>query len=121
VHVDDVARIAIEESAPGVVDAVGPETFTYRGLVQQVGRAVGARARIVPLPERAVVALGRAAGAALHDTVVTAEELGALTASLLTSDAPARGTARFTEWLARQGDWLGCEYHSELDRHWRRP
>jgi hypothetical protein len=68
-----------------------------------------------------VVALGRAAGSALHDTVVTAEELGALTASLLTSDAPARGTARFTEWLARQGDWLGCEYHSELDRHWRRP
>ena len=120
VHVDDVARIAIEETAPGVVDAVGPETFTYRGLVEQIGRAVGARARIVPLPEPAVVALSRAAGAALHDTVVTAEELGALTASLLTSDAPAKGTARFSEWLARQGDWLGCEYHSELDRHWRR-
>jgi len=120
VHVDDVARIAIEETAPGVVDAVGPETFTYRGLVEQIGRAVAARARIVPLPERAVVALGRAAGAALRDTVVTAEELGALTASLLTSDAPAKGTARFSEWLARQGDWLGREYHSELDRHWRR-
>jgi NADH dehydrogenase len=120
VHVDDVARIAIEESAPGVVDAVGPETFTYRGLVEQIGRAVGARTRIVPLPERAVAALARAAGAALHDTVVTAEELGALTASLLTSDAPARGTARFSEWLARQNDWLGCDYHSELERHWRR-
>jgi hypothetical protein len=88
--------------------------------VEQIGRAVGARTQIVPLPEQAVAALGRAAGAALRDTVVTAEELGALTASLLTSDAPAKGTARFSEWLARQGDWLGREYHSELDRHWRR-
>jgi hypothetical protein len=56
----------------------------------------------------------------LHDTVVTAEELGALTSSLLTSDDPPRGEARFSEWLPRQADWLGREYHSELDRHWRR-
>ena len=65
VHVDDVARIAAdagESREPGIVDAVGPETFTYRELVQRIGAAVGSRARIVPLPERAVAALGRAAG-----------------------------------------------------------
>jgi NADH dehydrogenase len=120
VHVDDLARIAVEEAEPGVVDAVGPETFTYRGLVERVAGAVGARTRIVPLPERAVAGLARAGGIALRDTVVTPEELGALTASLLTSDAPPRGTARFSDWLVQQGDWLGREYHSELDRHWRR-
>jgi uncharacterized protein YbjT (DUF2867 family) len=119
VHVDDVARIAVEESAPGVVDAVGPETFTYRELVGRVAAAVGSRARIVPLPESAVAALGGAAGVALRDTVVTREELGALAASLLTSDAAPLGTARFSEWVAGQSDWLGRRYHSELDRHWR--
>jgi uncharacterized protein YbjT (DUF2867 family) len=120
VHVDDVARIAVDERTPGVVDAVGPETLTYRELVEHVGVAVGSRARVVPLPEAAVAAFGRAAGVALRDTVVTREELGALAASLLTSDAPPRGTARLSDWVADQRDWLGREYHSELDRHWRR-
>ena len=120
VHVDDVARIAVEEPEPGVVDAVGPETFTYRGMVEQVAAAVGSRARIVPLPERAVAELARAAGVVLRDTVVTPEELGALTASLLTSDAPARGTVRFSEWVGEQAGWLGRKYHSELALHWRR-
>jgi uncharacterized protein YbjT (DUF2867 family) len=120
VHVDDVARIAADARDPGVIDAVGPETFTYRELVQRVAAVVGSRARLVPLPEGVVAALGRAAGVPLHDTVVTAEELGALTSSLLTSDDPPRGEARFSEWLPGQADWLGREYHSELDRHWRR-
>ena len=118
VHVEDVARIAADAVEPGIVDAVGPETFTYRELVSDVGAAVGSRARLVPLPERAVAALGRAAGVPLHDTIVTAEELGALTASLLTSDEPPRGTLRFSDWLPGQADWLGRDYHSELDRHW---
>jgi hypothetical protein len=88
--------------------------------VERIGAVVGSRTRIVALPERAVAALGRGAGVALHDTVVTAEELGALTASLLTSDEPPLGQARFSEWIAGQADWLGREYHSELERHWRR-
>ena len=123
VHVDDVARIAAdagESREPAIVDAVGPETFTYRELVARIGAVVGSRARIVALPERAVAALGRGAGVALHDTVVTAEELGALTASLLTSDEPPLGRARFSEWVGGQADWLGREYHSELERHWQR-
>jgi uncharacterized protein YbjT (DUF2867 family) len=120
VHVDDVARIAADAHEPGVIDAVGPETFTYRELVADVAAAVGSRVRIVALPERAVAALGRAAGVALRDTVVTAEELGALTSSLLISDEPPRGHVRFSDWLPGQADWLGREYHSELDRHWRR-
>jgi NADH dehydrogenase len=120
VHVDDVARIAADGREPGVLDAVGPETFTYRELVTDVAAAVGARTRVVRLPEPAVATLGRAAGIALRDTVVTAEELGALTASLLTSDEPPRGHVRFSDWLPAQADWLGREYHSELDRHWRR-
>ena len=50
VHVEDVARIAAdagESREPGIIDAVGPETFTYRQLVERIGAAVGSRARIV--------------------------------------------------------------------------
>jgi len=123
VHVEDVARIAADAGGSpesGIVDAVGPETFTYRELVEHIAAAVGSRARLVPLPEQAVAALGRTAGVPLRDTVVTAEELGALTASLLTSDEPPLGRVSFSEWVAGQADWLGREYHSELERHWGR-
>ena len=121
VHVEDVARIAADagEARPGSSTPSGPRRSRIASSSQDVGAAVGSRARLVPLPERAVAALGRAAGVPLHDTIVTAEELGALTASLLTSDEPPRGTLRFSDWLPGQADWLGRDYHSELDRHWR--
>ena len=57
VHVDDVARIAADAGKPrepGVVDAVGPETFTYRELVQEIGTAVG-----VAGPDRGASRAGR--------------------------------------------------------------
>ena len=97
----------------------GPRSSPTASSCSEIGTAVGSRARIVPLPERAVAALGRGAGLGLHDTVVTREELGALTASLLTSDEPPLGRARFSDWVGGQADWLGREYHSELERHWR--
>ena len=121
VSVEDVARLAVAAAAggPAVVDAVGPETYSYRGLVESVRDAVGSRARIVELPQRAVWALARAASVPLRDPVVTAEELGALQANLLTSDQPGQGRIRFSDWIIGQRDWLGTDYHSELERHWR--
>jgi uncharacterized protein YbjT (DUF2867 family) len=122
IDVRDVAKLAAdaaEDSGNEVVDAVGPETFSYRQLVEQIKDAVGSRASLVALPVRAVAALGWAASIPLGDPLVTSEELGALTSSLLTSDQPPLGESRFSDWVIEQRDWLGLRYHSELDRHWR--
>ena len=43
-HVDDFAELAVEqgkERANRVIDAIGPETFTYRRLVQEIGSIIG--------------------------------------------------------------------------------
>ncbi len=50
--------------------------------------------------------------------MITREELGALTAGLLTSAAPPTGCTSFAEWLPAQGDWLGRRYANEVRRNW---
>jgi NADH dehydrogenase len=43
IYVDDLAELAVEEGQKMdnlVIDAIGPETFTYRGLVEEIGRII---------------------------------------------------------------------------------
>jgi uncharacterized protein YbjT (DUF2867 family) len=116
--VADLALAAARRSGASVEDAVGTEVYTFDEFLSVLAAAVGARARLVHLPAPTVVALGRSLGLILRDTVITREELGALTAGLLTSGDPPAGHTSFAEWLPAQGDWLGRRYANELERNW---
>jgi NADH dehydrogenase len=117
VAVEDVAEIAL--AADGVVDAAGPETFTFEQLVRMVGTAVGRRAPIVRAPAALALGLTAVAGWLLRDIVLTRDELYGLMDSLLVSAGPPRGTRRFGDWLHENGQTLGRTYVSELERNWR--
>ena len=46
IYVDDLAKLAVEQGHSAqrqIIDAIGPETFTYRGLVQELGAIIGKR------------------------------------------------------------------------------
>jgi uncharacterized protein YbjT (DUF2867 family) len=116
--VADLALAAAVRTGPSVEDAVGPEVYTFDEFLTLLATAVGSRARLVHLPASAVVALGQALGLVLRDTVITREELGALTAGLLTSGAPPAGRTSFADWLPSQSDWLGKRYANEVKRNW---
>ncbi len=121
IHVEDLARLAVEQGASRedlVLDAVGPETFGFDELVRLVRRAVGSRAAIVPVPRILLLAAARLVGAAVHDVVLTPDEIAGLTANLLVSKGPPTGTTRFSTWLARNAEHLGTEWASELRRHY---
>jgi nucleoside-diphosphate-sugar epimerase len=120
VHVDDVARLAVEagsRTADEVFDAVGPETFAYRDLVLAVRTAVNSSARIIPMPPAIVrlsaVFLGRLVG----DVVLTGDEIRELMSGWLVSSEPPRGRTRLTSWLAANGAGIGRQYASELRRN----
>jgi NADH dehydrogenase len=122
IHVRDLARLALEEAACAgnrTLDAVGPESFTYRELVERIERAVGVRRRIVCVSPSLVVALSRALGLMLRDVLLTREEMGALMDGLLDTPGPATAPGRLSDWLAEHGDTFGRRYASELRR--RRP
>lgn len=120
IHVDDLARLAVEMGRRGddiAVDAAGPEQFTFTEFVKLIRGAVGSRALIVHVPEPMTYFGGRLLGIALRDVVLTRDELAGLTAGLMASGEPPLGTTRFTDWLRESAPWLGRRYVSELRRH----
>lgn len=122
VFVEDVARLAVDadKSAESLVqDAVGPEVFAYRELVERIRSAVGSRSRIVSLPPMLVLALSSLIGIVVRDVVLTRGEIDGLMASLLVSNDPPTASTRFSEWLASRSERLGVHYASELARHFR--
>ncbi|MFN2609160.1 MAG: SDR family oxidoreductase [Acidimicrobiales bacterium] len=122
VHVGDVARLCLEAATGpegSVVDAVGPETFTFADLVTAIGDAVGSRSSILAVPPAVVPGLARAIGVVVGDVVLTPDELAAMMAGLVATDGPTTGHVALTEWLAAYGPSLGREYASEIGRHFR--
>jgi NADH dehydrogenase len=122
VAVEDVAAMAVKaagESYDLVVDAVGPETFTYDAFIRLIARVVGSRARLVHARPGLAHILTRLAGYLLRDVVLTRDEIDGLMAGLLASDARPTGTTWFSRWLEENAGFLGEGYISELKRHYR--
>ena len=122
VFVDDVARLAVESTGPTgnvTLDAVGPETFSYKDLVLEVRRTTGGRALVVSLPPPLVFTAATMMGLALRDVVLTREEIDGLMSGHLVSSDPPTAATRLTGWLRDHRCTLGRHYASELARHYR--
>ncbi len=118
-HVEDFADLAVDESEQTgnrTVDAIGPETFTYRELVRSIGQIIGKPRPIIgvpPLLGRGVSALlGRIVG----DVMLTKDEIGGLMADLLVTPSDPSGSTVLTDWANEHRDTLGVRYSSELAR-----
>jgi len=123
VHVDDVAELCVDLATgdePSTVDAVGPDTFAFDGLVDQIRRALGSRCRIVHVDPRIARLAASAIGLVVRDVLVTDHELGGLMTEKAYSEAPTTGRIRFAEWLRDAGPGLGHHYASEIERHYER-
>jgi uncharacterized protein YbjT (DUF2867 family) len=122
IHVDDLARLCVElgsRSDTVTLDAVGPQSVTFRELVHAVREAVGSRAVVVPVPGPVLIGASRALSVVLRDTLLTRDEYQAMAEGLADSDGPATGEIVLTEWIATHRDELGRRYANELDRHFR--
>jgi nucleoside-diphosphate-sugar epimerase len=121
VAVEDVAELAVTAglgTEPTVLDAAGPDIFSFDEFVHLVREAVGSRAAIVHGSPRLALGLSALTGKILRDTLVTRAELAGLMQSLLTSKAAPTGTRRFADWLAENAGSVGRSYVSERLRNW---
>jgi NADH dehydrogenase len=119
VHVDDLADLAVTEGQRlenVIINAIGPETFTYRGLVEAVGRAIGRTRPLVNVPPTLGWRLGQLLGWCLRDVFITREEIRGLMAELLYVNTPPTGKTPLTVWMQANAATLGRHYASELDR-----
>ena len=119
IYGDDLAALAVAEGASRenrIVNAIGPETFTYRELVAVIGEVVGKKRPILSMPPVLGYWLGRAVSLLVDDVLVTREEIEGLMAGLLCVDTPPTGTTSLTAWARRHAATLGKTYTSELAR-----
>jgi NADH dehydrogenase len=121
IFAEDVAQIAVEAGRRPenmTIDAVGPETFQFRELVQLVAKAVGSRARLLNGPPWLALLAARVLGLALADVTLTRDELKGLMANLLVSSSAPTGRTKFSSWISETGATLGQHYASEVARHY---
>jgi len=119
IYVDDLAKLAVEQGREGgnrIIDAIGPETFTYRELVERIGRIIGKPRPVVSVPPAIGYLVGSLLGKLVGDVVITREEIDGLMAGLLCTSSPPTGETDLTEWAARHAETLGLRYASEMTR-----
>jgi NADH dehydrogenase len=119
IFVEDLAELAVregEETRNAVIDAVGPESFTYRELAAMIGRAIGRPRPILPIPPALGFLVGRILGYLMKDELITRDEIEGLMEGLLDTPAPAAGSTRLSDWTRARGDRLGRRYANELSR-----
>lgn len=118
-HVDDFAALAVAQGAlmeNATIDAIGPETFTYRELAAVIGEIIGKRRFILPVPPRLGWLTGWFLGKLVGDVMITWEEVRGLMAELLYTQSPPAGQTRLTDWAKANAATIGTRYHSELAR-----
>ena len=119
IYVDDLAKLCVEEgqkSQNNIINAIGPETFTYRELVETIGKLIGKKRRIISANPLVCYFAAKIIGKILNDVMITRDEIKGLTSNLLYTDSPPVGETRLTDWIKRNSSTLGIRYRSELVR-----
>lgn len=121
IYVEDMAHLladAVETNGNSVLDAVGPESFSFEELVRLIARQIASSARVVHVP-RFLAYLGTLlTGWIVRDVVLTWQEYLGLMGNLLASEEPPAGPTRLSDWLASNADRVGRKYASEVARHY---
>jgi NADH dehydrogenase len=119
IYVDDLASAAVEKAVEDrneIINAIGPETFTYRELVELVRQTLGLKRPILNVPPELGYWACRVIGLMVRDVVITRQEIRGLMQGRLCVDAPPLGTTKLSEWITRHKDTLGRHYTSEMSR-----
>jgi len=124
IFVEDMAWLTVRaagENTNLIMDAVGPETYTFSELVRLIRDKIGSKARIIHLNPHLALTLCGLVGRTVKDVVLTRDEVDGLMAGLLVSAVAPTGKTCLSDWLDRNAATVGAGYASELSRHYTKP
>jgi len=119
IYIHDLAEIAVEQGEnreSAIINAIGPEVFTYKEFINKIGEIVGIKRHIISVPPLFGYCAGYVISKMVNDVVITREEIEGLMAELLYVDSPPTGKTKLTDWAKEHFQSLGKIYASELAR-----
>jgi NADH dehydrogenase len=122
IYVEDLAEISIEEAqsrAVSIIDAAGPEIFTFIDLVRLIKEKIQIKSKIIHSPYWLSLAFAKLIGMFVGDVMITKDEVRGLRSNLLYSKEQPRGKTKLSSWLEKNSRSVGIKYSSELKRHYR--
>jgi nucleoside-diphosphate-sugar epimerase len=122
VYVEDLAELAVQgvySKENYIIDAVGPDSYTFKELVKLIGEKIGARRPILSVPPRLALLAAQFLSLFVGDVILTPEEVDGLMANLLVSKQPALAKTAFKDWLEANKSTVGMKYASEIKRHYQ--
>lgn len=119
IYVNDLADLAVREGTSReniTIDAIGPETFSYRQLVETIGEIIGKKRPIICVSPGFGYGIVRLLGWIVGDTILTRGEIEGLMSELLYTESSPYGTTRLTEWARQNRYQIGRKYAHEVKR-----
>ena len=120
VCVEDLADLAVEavyRKDNYTIDAVGPEIFTFKELVNLVGVVINSKRPLISVHPRLALLVAQFLSLFFGDILLTPEEVEGLMTNLLVSKEPPQAKTKLSDWLAANKEQLGVRYAPELKRH----
>ncbi|MFN8411903.1 MAG: NAD(P)H-binding protein [Anaerolineales bacterium] len=120
VYVDDLAKLAVEavySKENYIWDAVGPDEFTFKEMVEVIGKSTNSQKPLLPFPPRLALLAAQFMSLFVNDVMLTPEEVDGLMANLLVSKETPRCKTSLKDWLNENRSSVGQQYASELARH----
>ncbi|MDR2605106.1 MAG: NAD(P)H-binding protein [Desulfovibrio sp.] len=120
VYVDDLAELMLERGKAtdnGIVDALGPEDFSFRELAVMIRDTLGLKRPIISIPTLLGYPACLAVGKLVGDVFVTRDEIEGLTAGALHVEGAApTGKTYLSAWVKLHKETIGKHYHGEMQR-----
>lgn len=119
IHVEDFADIIIQQIENPynmIINATGPETFTYKELVSAIMKNIGIRKRIINTSPQLAYYVGKFVSFLKKDVTITKEEIKGLMQNLLYVNEEPKGKIKLTDWVKENKNTLGKKYANELLR-----
>lgn len=121
VYIEDLADLAVDavyRTDNYVIDAVGPDAYTFKEIVQLIGEKIGVKRLLLPVPPRLALLASQVLSLFVGDVILTPEEVKGLMANLLVSRHSPLGKTSFEDWLEANKSTIGMKYASEIQRHY---
>ncbi len=119
IHIEDFAEILIEKAKKttnNIINAIGAETYSYRGLVETMMKIIGIHKPIIKVSPSIGYYAGKIISSLKGDITITREEIRGLMDNLLYVDDLPNGKTKLSEYVNKNKDNIGINYANELAR-----